>query len=212
MKKELFDGHLLKIKLIGDELFEASLMEAPHFNVTASNYILLMDEFIEKFENGENIPIPASKKNFSGQINIRIEPSIHQALAIEANKSGMSLNSLISKKLAPAMDVPINLSDLKISELKLGDRYFMIGFIFNGNKSFILNFSPYYFSKILHFDIKHEPLKLDSFLKSNEFIDAVKCFIQPIQNRLCDDRVLNCLLYRRLKDKNSFYIFEWQSF
>lgn len=107
MKKELFDGFEVAVKFKETGLWEAYFCEFPQMcevsevEVDAVSKINLKWHHYKKEceASGENIPIPASKKNFSGQINIRIEPSVHQALAIEANKSGMSLNSLISKKL-----------------------------------------------------------------------------------------------------------------
>lgn len=107
MKKELFDGFEVAVKPKEPRLWEAYFCEIPRINETSESEVAALANLNLKWHcykkeceaSGENIPIPASKKNFSGQINIRIEPSIHQALAIEANKSGMSLNSLISKKL-----------------------------------------------------------------------------------------------------------------
>lgn len=38
------------------------------------------------------IPEPVSESNYSGKFNIRIPSSLHQRLAIEAKKEGVSLN------------------------------------------------------------------------------------------------------------------------
>ncbi|MGL5874524.1 MAG: type II toxin-antitoxin system HicB family antitoxin [Xenococcaceae cyanobacterium] len=50
--------------------------------------------------SGEEIPIAPSRKDYSGQFNVRIDTRIHRALAIEAAKNGISLNALVAQKLA----------------------------------------------------------------------------------------------------------------
>ena len=40
------------------------------------------------------------EKTYSGKLHIRMEPSLHAHLALEAAKPGISLNDLISKKLS----------------------------------------------------------------------------------------------------------------
>jgi predicted HicB family RNase H-like nuclease len=48
----------------------------------------------------EKIPIAPSRREYSGQFNVRIDKRIHRALAIEAAKAGISLNALVAQKLA----------------------------------------------------------------------------------------------------------------
>ena len=50
----------------------------------------------------EPIPLPLSKKNYSGKFVIRISPENHRELAIRALEQGISLNHYISAKLAVA--------------------------------------------------------------------------------------------------------------
>ncbi|MFA6009312.1 MAG: toxin-antitoxin system HicB family antitoxin [Desulfobacteraceae bacterium] len=50
--------------------------------------------------SNELIPEPLSVKKFSGKFQVRITPYIHRHLAIEAAEAGVSLNRLISAKLA----------------------------------------------------------------------------------------------------------------
>lgn len=70
-----------------DELYE-SLNEA-------------MEGYIEvKLENGLAIPVPERTENYSGKFNVRLPKSLHQRLAIEADKEGVSLNQLVLYKLA----------------------------------------------------------------------------------------------------------------
>ena len=48
---------------------------------------------------GEPVPEPLSEKHYSGQFRIRIPPSVHRSLALEAAEQGISLNRLASAKL-----------------------------------------------------------------------------------------------------------------
>jgi predicted HicB family RNase H-like nuclease len=50
--------------------------------------------------NGESPPTPISARSFSGKFIVRIPPEVHRALAIKAAEDGISLNRLISAKLA----------------------------------------------------------------------------------------------------------------
>ena len=43
-------------------------------------------------ENGEEIPIPISSRNYSGKFMVRIPPEVHRHLALEAIEAGVSLN------------------------------------------------------------------------------------------------------------------------
>lgn len=45
-------------------------------------------------ERGEN-----PEKTFSGKLNVRMDPKLHAHLATEAERSGLSLNDLITQKL-----------------------------------------------------------------------------------------------------------------
>jgi predicted HicB family RNase H-like nuclease len=49
---------------------------------------------------GEAVPAPLADKHYSGQFRVRIPPEVHRALAIQAAEEGVSLNRLVSAKLA----------------------------------------------------------------------------------------------------------------
>ncbi len=60
-----------------------------------------MEGYIEvKLENDLPIPMPEKVDDYSGKFNIRIPKTLHQRLAIEAGKEGVSLNTLVLYKLA----------------------------------------------------------------------------------------------------------------
>lgn len=57
--------------------------------------------FLEVLEaDGEEIPEPEVLKPFSGQTRLRIPKSLHAALAIEAKKEGLSLNTYLVQLLS----------------------------------------------------------------------------------------------------------------
>lgn len=49
---------------------------------------------------GEEVPEPLSERRFSGRILVRIPPELHRRLSIEAAEQHISLNRLISNRLA----------------------------------------------------------------------------------------------------------------
>ncbi|MBX9471078.1 type II toxin-antitoxin system HicB family antitoxin [Microcella sp.] len=50
--------------------------------------------------SGEPVPEPLAERQFSGEFRLRIPPALHRALAIEATEQGVSLNRLVSAKVA----------------------------------------------------------------------------------------------------------------
>jgi len=51
-------------------------------------------------QNNENIPVPISTRRYSGKFMVRVPPEIHRLLAVEAAESRVSLNRIVSVKLA----------------------------------------------------------------------------------------------------------------
>lgn len=48
----------------------------------------------------EPIPEPFSLQNYSGKFVVRVPPQVHRKLSLEAAEAGVSLNRIISQKLA----------------------------------------------------------------------------------------------------------------
>ena len=104
-----FDGFSINIILDDDgEDWLAHFCELPNisaFGDTPEEAILELkiawNSFKESCEkHGDSIPISPTKKEYSGQFNVRIDRRIHRELAIEAAKAGLSLNALVAQKLA----------------------------------------------------------------------------------------------------------------
>lgn len=55
-------------------------------------------------KHGEDIPVAPSRREYSGQFNVRIDKRVHRALAMEAARVGLSLNALVAQKLAKGVE------------------------------------------------------------------------------------------------------------
>ncbi len=103
-----FDGFAIELFLDDDKEWLAHFEELPHISAFGESPEKALKELdiawsqIKKsyLEKGEEIPQPITNKIFSGQFNVRIDKRIHKKLAIEAIKAGVSLNALVSQKLA----------------------------------------------------------------------------------------------------------------
>lgn len=61
----------------------------------------IMESYLEiKIENNLPIPMPETAEKYSGKFVVRLPKTLHQRLAIEAYKEGVSLNQLALYKLA----------------------------------------------------------------------------------------------------------------
>ena len=61
----------------------------------------LVTEVVEDMlGNGETPPEPMADRTYSGRFVVRVPPELHRALAIRAAEEGVSLNRLVSARLA----------------------------------------------------------------------------------------------------------------
>jgi predicted HicB family RNase H-like nuclease len=106
MSKNIFDDFTPVIKRVGTKC-AAFLTEIPEITTTAESSIDAITDLKIKWEEYKNnlktkqlaMPVPLSKKDYSGQFNVRLDPALHRALVQEAARKEMSLNALIVKKL-----------------------------------------------------------------------------------------------------------------
>jgi predicted HicB family RNase H-like nuclease len=61
---------------------------------------LVRESIADMRKSHEVAPEPIATKAFSGKFMVRIPPQTHRTLAIQAAESGISLNRLVSSKLA----------------------------------------------------------------------------------------------------------------
>lgn len=108
MSREDFDG--FSIELFQDDEGEwlAHFEELPNVSAFGETPESALRELKEAWEamkesyrkHDEQIPIAPSKREYSGQFNVRIDRRVHRALAIEAAQVGVSLNALVAQKLS----------------------------------------------------------------------------------------------------------------
>ncbi len=61
----------------------------------------LIDEVVADMQaTGEPVPDPLSERQYSGRFMVRVPSLVHRALATEAAEQGVSINRLVSAKLA----------------------------------------------------------------------------------------------------------------
>ena len=61
---------------------------------------LVADVVADLEDNDEPVPKPLADRLFSGKFMTRVPPELHRVLALEAAEAGVSLNRLVSLKLA----------------------------------------------------------------------------------------------------------------
>jgi predicted HicB family RNase H-like nuclease len=91
-----------------DEAFIGRVLEFPSLVAHGSTQAKALSEirsvvqfaFEDLRDSGEEVPEPLNKRPYSGKLNVRLPKYLHRQLAIEAAEEGVSLNQLISTKLA----------------------------------------------------------------------------------------------------------------
>ena len=61
---------------------------------------VVTDVVADMTANGETLPQAIGEKSYSGQFKVRVPPSLHRNLVLEAAEAGVSMNRLVSAKLA----------------------------------------------------------------------------------------------------------------
>ena len=91
-----------------DEAYIGRVLEFPSLAAHGSTQAKALNEirsvvqhaFEDLQDSGEQVPEPLNRRRYSGKLNIRLPKYLHRQLAIEAAEEGISLNQLISTKLA----------------------------------------------------------------------------------------------------------------
>lgn len=91
-----------------DQEFVGSCAEFPslsHLDSTPEKALkgirqLIADVILDLKRYKEPIPTPISDRTYSGAFKVRVPPMLHRRLVIEAAEEGISLNRLVSAKLA----------------------------------------------------------------------------------------------------------------
>jgi predicted HicB family RNase H-like nuclease len=111
VKKSDFRGFTISIAFDKDGDWLAYLLELPSISAFSDSPEKAVKELQVAWggvkesyrKHGEPIPVAPRNKNYSGQFNVRIDKRLHRDLAMEAARVGVSLNALVSQKLATGM-------------------------------------------------------------------------------------------------------------
>jgi predicted HicB family RNase H-like nuclease len=103
-----FDGFTINLFTDENGDFLAHFVELPNISAFADTPQAALQELKTAWElvkedyraSGEVIPVAPTRKNYSGQFNVRLDKRIHRALAVEAAQAGVSLNALVAQKLS----------------------------------------------------------------------------------------------------------------
>lgn len=108
MSEKEFNGFSVNIFLDEEGDWIAHFIELPNVSACGNTAEEALNELKIAWEgmkesyrkHGEPIPVAPSQKRYSGHFNIRIGKRLHRILAIEAAAVGVSMNALITQKLA----------------------------------------------------------------------------------------------------------------
>lgn len=110
---KIFDGYSVELFFDEDGDWLAHLVEMPNVSAFGDNPEEALHELeiawgmVKKSFSEENksVPVAPFRRKYSGKFNVRIDKRVHRALAAEAARAGISLNALVSEKLAHSCNV-----------------------------------------------------------------------------------------------------------
>jgi predicted HicB family RNase H-like nuclease len=93
---------------VDDDEYVATVVEFPSLSWLHADQgkalrglVELVDDVVADMEaTGEPIPEPIADRRYSGKFNVRVPESLHRELALAAAEEGVSLNRLVSDRLA----------------------------------------------------------------------------------------------------------------
>ena len=111
-RDDRFDGYGVELFVDDDNDWLAHLSEMPEVSAFGPTPEKALSELATAWrlvkesykQEGRPIPVPRSRRQYTGQFNIRIDKRVHRKLAIEAERNGLTLNALVAKKLAAAVE------------------------------------------------------------------------------------------------------------
>lgn len=103
-----FDGYGIQLYEDEDGDWLAHFQELPNISAFGATPEEALTELRTAWEavkssyrdRGEEVPVAPSRREYSGQFNVRIDKRLHRRLATEAARAGVSLNALVSAKLS----------------------------------------------------------------------------------------------------------------
>ena len=110
IKQNDFDGFSLELFLDAEEDWLAHFVELPNISAFGSTPEEALHELQEAWKamkesyakHDQPVSLAPTRRDYSGQFNVRIDRRVHRALAIEASQAGIRLNALVAQKLSQA--------------------------------------------------------------------------------------------------------------
>jgi predicted HicB family RNase H-like nuclease len=110
-ERDRLDGYAVELFLDEDNDWLAHLVELPAisaFGATPEKALAELDvawaAAKESYAaHGLGIPVAPARRKYHGIFQVRIDKRVHRALAIEAERAGVSLNALVAEKLAKSV-------------------------------------------------------------------------------------------------------------
>ena len=110
-ERERFDGYALELFLDEDGDWMAHLAELPGISAFGPSPEKALKELDTAWAaakesyaaRGVDIPVAPARRRYQGIFQVRIDKRVHRALAIEAERAGVSLNALVAEKLAKSV-------------------------------------------------------------------------------------------------------------
>jgi predicted HicB family RNase H-like nuclease len=110
-ERDRFDGYAVELFRDEDNDWLAHLVELPAisaFGPTPEKALKELDTAWaaakESYaERGVEIPVAPARRRYGGMFQVRIDKRVHRALAMEAERAGLSLNALVAEKLAKSV-------------------------------------------------------------------------------------------------------------
>jgi predicted HicB family RNase H-like nuclease len=109
--QDRFDGYAVELFFDEDNDWLAHLVELPGisaFGPTPEKALKELDvawAAAKESYAARNVEVPAApaRRQYHGIFQVRIDKRVHRALAIEAERAGVSLNALVAEKLAKSV-------------------------------------------------------------------------------------------------------------
>jgi predicted HicB family RNase H-like nuclease len=110
-ERDRFDGYAVELFLDEDNDRLAHLVELPGISAFGPTLEKALKELDVAWaaakesyaSRGVKIPAAPARRQYRGIFQVRIDKRVHRALAIEAERAGVSLNALVAEKLAKSV-------------------------------------------------------------------------------------------------------------
>ena len=84
---------------MADEFKSLSNLDEDQFSALSGMVDLLQSVIDDLYEEGQEPPVPFSKRMYSGKFPLRMTPEQHRRIAIEAAEMGISMNQLLVSRI-----------------------------------------------------------------------------------------------------------------